>query len=134
MVEYNTARSTIICRFLNETDTSVKSCTVMYGQCDQQLVKTAPGRSTIEAPNYIELRVDPAWSTLDCYIVTASSDTFIVMVEARSGEEPGIVKIYIFACENCIGLTLLTHFFVCCYSNLFVGRLHDDGGYGYNDH
>ena len=95
-VEFNTTTSTIICRFLNQTDTSVKSCAVMYGQCDQELVGSQQGKSTMEAPNYIELRVDPAGSGLDCYVVTASSEVFSVMVEARSRKEPGSAKLYDF--------------------------------------
>ena len=82
-VEYSATLSAIICRFLNQTDTSVKSCTVMYGPCDQQSVKTTQGKTTLEAPNYIELHVDFTGGSLDCYVVTASSGTSSVVVEAR---------------------------------------------------
>ena len=61
----------------------------MYGPCDQQPVKSAQGKTTLEAPNYIELYVDTTGGgSLDCYAVTASSDKLSVVVETRS-TQPG---------------------------------------------
>ena len=91
-VEYDRTVSTITCTFLDETDTSVKSCNVTYGRSGQELVQ--PGQlgnySTMETPNivYIKLPVDAA--SLECYYVTASSDVFTVIIQAMdSGEEKG---------------------------------------------
>ena len=77
-MEYDSTISAIVCRFLDQTDTSVKSCTAKYGQCGQVLAYTSQGNSTMETPNRIELIVDPG--RLDCYVVTASSDTATVVV------------------------------------------------------
>ena len=84
--------STITCRFLNETDTSVKSCNVTYGQCGKELIQPRQlgNHSTMGAPNivYIKFPVDAA--SLECYNVTASSDVFTVIIQAMdSGEEKG---------------------------------------------
>jgi hypothetical protein len=50
----------------------------MYGQCNQALTSSSQENSTIEAPNHIMLSVDAG--RLDCYIVTASSNTATVVV------------------------------------------------------
>ena len=78
-VEYDKTASTITCQFLDETDTSVKLCTVMYGECGQELVQTTQGSSTVETPNNIVLSVDV--DSLECYNVTASSDELTVIVK-----------------------------------------------------
>ena len=79
-MEYDRAASKITCRFLDETDTSVKFCTVMYGECGQELVQTAQRSSTVETPNNIVLSVDA--NVLECYVVTASSDLLTVIVDS----------------------------------------------------
>lgn len=71
----------IICQFLNESDVSLKSCTVQYGNCDGVLAYSSQGNSTLEATNYIALDVDPG--RLGCYVVTASSDELTILVEGR---------------------------------------------------
>ena len=73
--------SAIVCKFLNEIDISVKLCAVMYGRCGEVLAYTTQENSTLESPNRIALRVDPG--SLDCYVVTASSDTATVIVEGK---------------------------------------------------
>ena len=75
--------STITCRFLDESDTSVKSCNVTYGRCGQEL--TQPRQlgnfSTMEAPNTVYIKLPVNSNSLDCYNVTASSDVFTVIVQ-----------------------------------------------------
>ena len=83
-MEYNETSSAIICRFVDKLDTSIKSCVVMYGQCGQELL-TARGNSTVEAPNTISLLVDS--DRIDCYVVTASSGSFTVIVESMVERE-----------------------------------------------
>ena len=81
--------SVITCRFLNELDTSIKSCLVMYGQCGQELDQTTRGNSTVEDPNTILLPVDSI--RLDCYVVIANSGSFTVIVDSQANnEEKGI--------------------------------------------
>ena len=84
-VEYDLGTSTITCNFLNETDTSIKSCSLR--QCDLMLA-SAPGQnSTVEAPNSIPLSV--ATGDSDCYLVTASSNSFRTTVEIRTSMDAG---------------------------------------------
>ena len=86
-VEYESSQSRIICQFLNKSDVSLKSCSVQYGNCDDSktsavLPYSSHGNSTMEAPNIIELIVDP--ERLACYLVTASSDSFSILIEGTS--------------------------------------------------
>ena len=74
--------SAITCTFLNDLDTSIKSCVVMYGQCGQELKQTTQGNSTVEDPNTISLPVDS--DRIDCYVVTASSGLFSVIVDSQA--------------------------------------------------
>ena len=76
-VRYNPADSTISCVFLNPMNTSIKSCRVTYGPCDQEQTETVENSST-ELSSNITLRI-PRGSY--CYTVTASSDTFTIAVE-----------------------------------------------------
>lgn len=78
-VEYNSDISTIVCDFLNETDTSIKSCSL--GQCDQMLASIPGQNSSVEDPNSISLNVVTEDS--DCFLVAASSNGFRVTVEVR---------------------------------------------------
>ena len=90
-MKYDKTASTIKCRFLDETDTSVKLCTVLYGECGQELVQTTQGSSTMETPNNIVLSVDA--NVLECYSVTASSDVLTVIVDSGSATpERGIIS------------------------------------------
>ena len=77
--------STIICRFLNELDTSIKSCVVMYGQCGQELNQTERGNSTVVDPNIVSVRVNSI--RIDCYVVIASSGSFTVIVDSQTNDE-----------------------------------------------
>ena len=84
-------QSTIVCRFLNELDTSIKSCVVMYGQCGQELNQTIQRNSTVEDPSIISLPVKPGG--IDCYVVTASSGSFTVILDLDNKiESKGILN------------------------------------------
>ena len=80
-MRYNQADFTITCVSLNPTNTSIKSCRVTYGPCDQQQTQTVEGVSSIELPSDITLMI-PRGSY--CYTVTASSDNFMIAVEGTS--------------------------------------------------
>ena len=84
-VEYDSATSTIACNFLNETDTSIKSCSLQ--KCDQMLASSTGQNSSVEAPNSILLSV--ATGDSDCYLVTASSTSFRTTVEVRTSMGTG---------------------------------------------
>ena len=60
----------------------------MYGQqCDQMLVPGPQQNSTVEALNSIVLKV--ATENFNCYVVTASSDSFRIIVEVRTSVGTG---------------------------------------------
>ena len=81
-MEYNSTLSAITCKFLNQSDTSVKSCSATYGRCDEKTNKTVLQRSSVETPNYIVLEIDLQGSL--CYNVIASNDTFTATVERKN--------------------------------------------------
>jgi hypothetical protein len=68
--------STITCTFLNQLDTSLKSCSVRYGLCDQQQIKTAQENSS---SSKIILSLESQNSF--CYTVIARNSTFAVAVQ-----------------------------------------------------
>ena len=84
-VEYDSDTSTITCTFLDKTDTSIKSCSLR--QCDQMPASVPQQNSTVEAPNSISLNV--ATGDSDCYLVTASSNSFRITVEVRTSMGTG---------------------------------------------
>ena len=83
-MEYNQDSSEITCTFLSEDDTSIKSCTVMYGRCNQEIVNTVQRNSTEETLNRITLQVNG--NIFECYTVTASSAISSVIVEGGKGK------------------------------------------------
>ena len=92
-VEYDATLSRVVCKFLNQTDASVKSCFVRYGQCGGQLIQNVHENSTLEAPNSVILKVDH--STFDCYAITATNGVVTIIVEGRI-MEPGNVILYMY--------------------------------------
>ena len=88
-VQYDSITSTITCDFLDEMDISIKSCSVMYGQCDQMLVHGSQQNGTA---NSITLRVP---ETFECYKVRASNDTFTIIVEGRMSMNTGKIRVQI---------------------------------------
>ena len=84
-VEYDSATSTITCNFLDETDTSIKSCSLQ--ECDQMLASVPGLNSTVETPNSIALSV--ATGDSDCFLVTASNTSFRTSVEIRTSVGTG---------------------------------------------
>jgi hypothetical protein len=85
IVEYDSDASIITCNFLDETDTSIKSCSLQ--QCDQMLASGPVQNSTVEAPNSVPLSV--ATEDSDCYLVTASSNSFRITVEVTTSVDTG---------------------------------------------
>ena len=81
-VKYDEMSSTITCTFLNELDTSIKSCVVMYGHCGQKLNQTTRGNSTVEDPNIISLPVNS--NRIACFVVTANSGSLTVLVDSQA--------------------------------------------------
>ena len=75
---YSSDTSTLLCIFLNELDTSPKSCSVTYGQCNAEMKQS----TRIEDSNGTTLTltlqelVPPT-----CFIVTASNSTVIIAIE-----------------------------------------------------
>lgn len=88
-VQYNSTTSTVVCDFLDKMDTSIKTCSIKYGQCNPQFLNsTAEANSTLEAPNYIVLYVTQG--IIDCYVVKASSGGITILVDGRIPTSTGI--------------------------------------------
>ena len=75
--------STISCIFLNQSDTSKKTCCVTYRRCDQKKPGNTPITNCSRDSSYnIHLEVaDYSSQNYYCYTVTASNDTHTVKVE-----------------------------------------------------
>ena len=63
-------------------DTSVKYCSIVYGDCDQWQTQSAQGNSTPGAPNTVTLTVISSNGSV-CYSAEASNGSFILVVEGR---------------------------------------------------
>jgi hypothetical protein len=99
--------SIISCVFLNPSDTSEKTCCVIYQLCDQERIDSemAPGcnKSVLQE---IELKVFVNSSETYCYTVTASNDTYIIKVDANFTK--GII--YLCLCLHDIRLIISQEF------------------------
>jgi hypothetical protein len=81
-VEYRETSTSISCVFLNQSDTSEKTCCVTYGSCDQREPGSTPAYNcSRDSPYNIQLEAADHSSQRYCYIVTASNDTHSVKVE-----------------------------------------------------
>lgn len=87
-VEYDETSAYIICTFLNESDTSVKSCTVTYGQCQDGVQPMQESRTA----NASIIRVPVNRGGVQCYNVTAGNDVFSVVVEGIIAENSRLFK------------------------------------------
>ena len=78
--EETTTESTISCEFLNQSDTSEKSCCITYGLCDQNLPQIS-----LECNEHKFRSVTDSVSSgqLYCYTAIASNNTHIVIVEGN---------------------------------------------------
>ena len=82
-IEYNSAASTITCKFQNPFDESEKSCTIRYSQCNEMLTESTLAKST-SASDTVTLEV--SLSGIDhLFCVIASNSTHAIAVEGRTG-------------------------------------------------
>ena len=84
-VTFNLALSTVFCKFLDQQDSTVKSCIIEYGpsrSCGDLLHKQQNNASTISTVA-IDLRDQPQLfeEIMHCFVVTASSKTFTLKVK-----------------------------------------------------
>ena len=82
-MEYDSTASTITCVFLNLLDTSLKSCSIQYGQCSSEMMKTASTNTTTESAT-VTLNIHASGSI--CYNVTASNGSHTVIVQGNIGD------------------------------------------------
>ena len=87
---FESVTNKLYCTFLNQQDTSGKSCNVSYAPCGDELIQTAAGYSNTERPNIVEIHLNLPESNTYCYIVDATSDTFKILVEGRIVKIGGI--------------------------------------------
>ena len=72
----------ISCLFLSDVDTSEKSCSILYGVCNQEQTKMAVGNTTASS---VMLKVDVTGSYY-CYTLVATNRTYTLMVDGRIGK------------------------------------------------
>ena len=100
-VEYNSATSTITCKFQNPFDKSEKSCSIQYSQCNEMLAGDILARNT-SASDTVTLKVSLS-GTGHLFCVIASNSTHAVAVEGRTGT---------LLCNNVCGLVTVHHIVV----------------------
>ena len=82
-VSYDPTATTISCTFENRLDSSIKSCSVKYGVCGQEMY-LIQGNTTTESPFMVTLKLNSsAVYSMNCYIVTASNETLTLMVKRK---------------------------------------------------
>ena len=82
-VKYDSSTTTISCTFENQLDSSIKSCSVKYGVCGQEMYNTQ-GNTTTESPFIVTLKLNLSVSNrVHCFIITANNDTHGILVEGR---------------------------------------------------
>lgn len=82
-VQYDSATSTISCVFLNELDTSEKSCSIRYGLCGQEQTEM-PADNTTTSSVILNLDLTSIdTSRMYCYSITARNRTYTVIVDGR---------------------------------------------------
>jgi hypothetical protein len=88
-VNYYSTNTTISCIFLNELDTSPKSCNVRYGICGQES-STIQGNDSNKSPLKISIELNSSilGSTNCCYIITASNETYEIKVNGSCTNVP----------------------------------------------
>ena len=88
VVSLDFSSNTFTCSFLNQLDTTAKLCSISYGFNPQQLTYTANGSSdsfTVTLP----LHDDVKRERLVYFIVTASNNTFTLLVEGSQNQNLG---------------------------------------------
>ena len=79
--EITSSISIISCEFLNQSDTSEKTCCVTYIPCKINLKGPGNTQCDRDSPYDIQLEVIDQSYDLYCYTVTANNDTYTVKVE-----------------------------------------------------
>ena len=86
-IKLNRAASAISCIFIDELDTSEKSCSVVYGLCNEAQMKLAAlSPNTTSSSATLDLILSDSSATY-CYNLTASNSTYEIMVEGRIGKQ-----------------------------------------------
>lgn len=85
IVTYDKDAISIICTFLNQQDTTVKSCSIKYVQCQQKFTSTPKQLSAMNTtvPNTLQviLTFDDSDEARYCYDVEASNSSYTVHVD-----------------------------------------------------
>ena len=115
-VSYDPTATTISCVYENQLDSSPKSCSIKYGVCGQEM-STTQGTTTVESPFMVILRLNSSTiNPMNCYVVTASNETFTLMVKGtfvtQSNNDPAVNADIITGSVICViillGLVVMT--------------------------
>ena len=93
----NFSSNTFTCSFLNQLDTTAKFCSILYGFNPQQLTYAANGSndSIVTLPLHDDVRN----AKQVYFIVTASNNTFTILVEGNQNQNFG-KRIKLVLCIN----------------------------------
>jgi hypothetical protein len=86
-VAYNAATSTVACNFLKNAN---YSCSVKYGLCQDIETKSNSSRNNTTGSDQVLIQIQSSGSAQMCYVVTASNDTFVVVVKGTFNIESGM--------------------------------------------
>ena len=87
-VNIDLSASTLTCLFWNSQNTTTKTCSVQYGQCDQKPTSNSDGNSTSEFPDRVTLRFALS-SHSDCYVYTVRASDGVTSVVLNERVDPG---------------------------------------------
>ena len=82
-IKYNSAATTISCVFLNQLDSSEKSCSIQYGICDQEQTEMVASNTT--SGNVMLNLALTGSGRVYCYNITARNRTYTVIVDGKIG-------------------------------------------------
>ena len=84
-ITYDEDTNSIFCRFLNQDDTTVKSCSVEYVQCQRKLISTQKQQNATNTgvPNTLQIMLtfDDSDGAKYCYEVKASNSSYTLHVD-----------------------------------------------------
>ena len=107
--------TTFMCTFLNQSDSSPKSCSVTYGTCGKEMY-SIQGNTRKGSPFVILNSSDIRPTESDCYIITASNGTYEIVVngsinlpvDERAAPRPFLIAIITFVLVLLLGGIVVT--------------------------
>lgn len=82
-ITYDEDTTSIFCRFLNQQDTTDKTCSIEYVQCQRRLISIPKQLNATDTgiPNTFQINIDDSDEATYCYRVKASNSSYTVHVD-----------------------------------------------------